>query len=438
MSNFILDYLQQFFEELQPLEFYREIFPKGELAEKELQQSGKYNAIAVELQPTEEKKVNAKRYLITDDLHKLHELLESENFIIISPISYCGRSRESINARFIYAIAIDLDGITEQQHIRDLFYQMDNDITPLPTFTVFSGSGLHLYYQLKQPLPCFKNIIVQLAALKKELTKSIWNKYTTDLYKNVQIESLFQGFRLVGGITKDGVNRTRAFRTGEKVSIEYLNGFVDDKYKVKEYTYKSNLTLAAAKEKFPLWYEKRIIEQQPKGTWICKKDLFEWWKRQMMNGAKVGHRYYCCMVLAIYAKKCGISRQELEEYAFSIVSQLDKMTDKEDNHFTRADVLAALEMYNDNYIRFPINSIVNLTDIPIEKNKRNYRKQEQHLKIARATKEILIADGENVKGGRPSKEHLVKSWRLQFPNGTKAECIKDLQLSKKTVYKYWV
>ena len=197
MSNFILDYLQQFFEELQPLEFYREIFPIGELAEKEQLQSGKYNAIAVELQPTEEKKVNAKRYLITDDLHKLHELLESENFIIISPISYCGRSRESINARFIYAIAIDLDGITELQHIRDLFYQMDNDITPLPTFTVCSGSGLHLYYQLKQPLPCFKNIIVQLAALKKELTKSIWNKYTTDLYKNVQIESLFQGFLFI-------------------------------------------------------------------------------------------------------------------------------------------------------------------------------------------------------------------------------------------------
>ena len=424
MSHFILDYLQQNFEELQPLEFYRSIFPKGELAAK---------------QQLQEQKVNVKRFLITDDLQKLHELQQSENFIIISPISYCGKSRESINARFIYAIAIDLDGITELQHIRDLFYQMQNNILPLPTYTVFSGSGIHLYYQLEKPLPCFKNIVSQLADLKKDLTQSIWNKYTTELYKSPQIESLFQGFRLVGGVTKDG-NRTKAFVTGEKVSIEYLNEFVKDKNKVVHYNYKSDLTLSAAAEKYPDWYEKRIIQKQPKGTWTCKKDLFEWWKRQMMSGAKVGHRYYCVMVLAIYAKKCGVSRKELEDYAFSVVDELDRLTERKDNHFTRADVLAALEMYNDNYIKFPINSIVNLTDIPIEKNKRNGRKQADHVKYMNTIRQFKMQMGElkiEWNGGRPSKELLVKEWRLQHPDGSKAECVRDLGLSKPTVYKYW-
>lgn len=438
MSHFILDYLQQNFEELQPLEFYRSIFPKGELAAKQQLEKGKYNAIAVELQH-QEQKVNVKRFLITDDLQKLHELQQSENFIIISPISYCGKSRESINARFIYAIAIDLDGITELQHIRDLFYQMQNNILPLPTYTVFSGSGIHLYYQLEKPLPCFKNIVSQLADLKKDLTQSIWNKYTTELYKSPQIESLFQGFRLVGGVTKDG-NRTKAFVTGEKVSIEYLNEFVKDKNKVVHYNYKSDLTLSAAAEKYPDWYEKRIIQKQPKGTWTCKKDLFEWWKRQMMSGAKVGHRYYCVMVLAIYAKKCGVSRKELEDYAFSVVDELDRLTERKDNHFTRADVLAALEMYNDNYIKFPINSIVNLTDIPIEKNKRNGRKQADHVKYMNTIRQFKMQMGElkiEWNGGRPSKELLVKEWRLQHPDGSKAECVRDLGLSKPTVYKYW-
>ena len=438
MSHFILDYLQQNFEELQPLEFYRSIFPKGELAAKQQLEKGKYNAIAVELQH-QEQKVNVKRFLITDDLQKLHELQQSENFIIISPISYCGKSRESINARFIYAIAIDLDGITELQHIRDLFYQMQNNILPLPTYTVFSGSGIHLYYQLEKPLPSFKNIVSQLADLKKDLTQSIWNKYTTELYKSPQIESLFQGFRLVGGVTKDG-NRTKAFVTGEKVSIEYLNEFVKDKNKVVHYNYKSDLTLSAAAEKYPDWYEKRIIQKQPKGTWTCKKDLFEWWKRQMMSGAKVGHRYYCVMVLAIYAKKCGVSRKELEDYAFSVVDELDRLTERKDNHFTRADVLAALEMYNDNYIKFPINSIVNLTDIPIEKNKRNGRKQADHVKYMNTIRQFKMQMGElkiEWNGGRPSKELLVKEWRLQHPDGSKAECVRDLGISKPTVYKYW-
>ena len=241
MSNFILKYLQQYFDELQPLEFYRNIFPFGELEAAGEQQQGKYNAIAVELQPTEIE-TNVKRYLIHDDLNGIEQLLNSENFIIISPVSYAGKSRISSNARYIYAIAFDLDGITQEQNIRDLFHQFNKEYLPKPTYTVFSGSGLHLYYQFEKPLPCFDNINKQLAILKKQLTSMIWNRYTTELYNNVQYESLFQGFRMVGGITKDGKSRTKVFETGGKIDIEYLNNFVDDKYKVTEYSYKSNLT----------------------------------------------------------------------------------------------------------------------------------------------------------------------------------------------------
>lgn len=440
MKSEVLQYLEQYFDEVEPLDFYRSIFPKGELGIKGIKEVGKYNAIAVELLPKKEdnQRENIKRYTITDDLEQLNTLIKGDNFTIISPISYAGKSRESINARFIYAIAIDLDGITTTQQITDLFYQMENNKNPLPTYIVFSGSGLHLYYQLEKPVPCFKNIVVQLSKLKKELTKGIWNRYTTSLYNTPQIESLFQGFRIVGGITKDG-KRTKAFQTGDKVSIEYLNRFVADENKVSEYTYKSNLTLSKAKELYPEWYQKRIVENKPKGTWTCKKDLFEWWKRKIEVESKVGHRYYCVMVLSIYAKKCGIPKEELEEYAFSIVNDLDKMTTNEENHFTRADVLSALEMYNDNYITFPIDSITALTDIPIVKNKRNYRKQATHLKIARYTKALMIDEGNtSALGGRPTKKHLVAEWQKRNPNGTKAQCIIDTGLSKPTVYKYWV
>ena len=59
------------------------------------------------------------------------------------------------------------------------------------------------------------------------------------------------------------------------------------------------------------------------------------------------------------------------------------------------------------------------------------------MKIARATKQILIDDGENVKGGRKPKDYIVKEWQRQNPKGKKAECIKQTGLSKPTVYKYW-
>ena len=433
---FIAEYLQQYYDELNPKDFYREIFPLNELETAQQLVQGKYNAIAVELLPETNDETKVKRYTINDDLAVIDTLLQSENFIIISPISYAGKSRTSANARFIYAIAIDLDGITEQQHITDLFYQIKNGIIPQPTYTVWSGTGLHLYYKLQQPLPCFKNITRQAAALKQGLTKRIWNRYITADYEKPQLQSLFQGFRMVGGITKSG-GRTRAFITGEAVDIEYLNSFVDESQKIKEYKYKSKLTLKEAAAKYPDWYESKIINKRPAGTWQNKKDLYNWWLRRLQTEIATGHRYYGIMVLAIYAKKCGVSREELESNAFDLLQRMEELTTDETNHFTREDILAALEMYNDNYITFPIHSIETLTTLPIERNKRNGRKQSIHLRIMRANKAILKEAGLLEKDGRPTKVAAIRQWQQRHPNGTKAECIKDTGISRPTVNKWW-
>ena len=436
MADFITRYLAEFYEEIKPLDFYRSIFPIGELETAGRQEQGKYNAIAVELLPKEENKTNARRYIITDDLKQIEALQSSENFIIISPISYIGRSRQSANARNIYALAVDLDGITEEHFLTDLFFQMENEYLPKPSYIVSSGTGIHLYYQFERPIPCFKNIVKQLSNFKTALTKKIWNKYTTALYDKPQIESLFQGFRMVGGITKTG-SRTKAFLTGGKVSMEYLNSFVAERYRVKEFVYKSNLTKEQAKEKFPDWYESRIEKKQRRGNWTCNRAVFDWWVSRIKNEAEVGHRYFCIMILAIYGKKCGIDREELERTAFELVKPFDLLTQDEKNRFTREDVFNALEMYNDNYITFPIDSITELTDIPIEKNKRNFRKQELHLKLARANKAVLKEAGEMRKEGRPDKRQAVEDWRKAHPAGTKAECMRETGISKPTILKYW-
>jgi hypothetical protein len=94
-------------------------------------------------------------------------------------------------------------------------------------------------------------------------------------------------------------------------------------------------------------------------------------------------------------------------------------------------------MYNDNYITFPIDSITSLTAIPIEKNKRNGRKQELHLKLARGNKAILKEAGELTTEGRPSKKEVVTMWRKMNENGTIAECIAATGVSRSTAYKYW-
>lgn len=442
---FIRDFLEESFEEIKAKDFYREIFPAQELEMKGVQEQGKYNAIAVELMPTDESKsgcARAKHHIINDDLARIDTLLESDNFVIISPISYAGKSRNSKNARFIYAMAIDLDGITDLGKIRDLIHQMSDRIQylPNPTYIVWSGSGVHLYYLFKTPLPCFKNIMDQLAELKKELTKRIWNGFVTEFAGNPQIESIFQGFRMVGSITNGG-NRTSAYKKGDKVSIEYLNEFVPEKSRMREYAYKSSLTLEEAAEKYPEWYDKRIIQKQERGHWIANRAVYDWWLRELKSKITVGHRYYGVMVLAIYAKKCGIDYEELSNDAFGLVDFLDGITTDPENHFTRDDVLAALEMYNDSYITFPIKSISALTAIHIEKNKRNHRPQALHLKIARNTKAILKEAGLLKPEGRPKgvsvNKDVIVQWRKDNPEGTVKECRAATGISQSTIYRYW-
>lgn len=444
----ILEYLQTYCDEVTPREFYRDMFPPGELEKAGEYVNGKYCGVAVSV-----KGRKVKRYSVTDDLNIIDKLCKSDEFCIMSPISYAGKERRSTNARFMYALAIDLDGIRTKEYdgepegMGTLFYQFDgngpSNYLPLPTYIVFSGNGLHLYYFFESPVPLFSNVVKALEQYKRRLTWQLWTQGVTDRdhQEHIQYESLFQGFRMPGTITKDG-NRTRAFMVGQgkKVTLEYLNQFVPDANRIESIVYKSKLTRQAAKEKYPEWYEKRIVQKQPKGTWTCKRDLYEWWKRKVMEGGEDGHRFWCIMTLATYAVKCGIPREELEADAMGFIDVLDGRGKRPDNPFTEYDVLKALEAYNDNYITYPIHTITERTGIQITPNRRNGRRQALHLKLARSTQKILNEEsGRDWRdgNGRPSKAEIVRKWRKEHPDGRKVDCIRDTGLGKSTVYRHW-
>lgn len=74
----------------------------------------------------------------------------------------------------------------------------------------------------------------------------------------------------------------------------------------------------------------------------------------------------------------------------------------------------------------------------LKKNKRNGRKQEQHIKIMNAIRDIEHPNGAWInKNGAPTKQSIVQKWRLEHPEGKKADCIRDTGLTKPTVYKWW-
>ena len=449
IMNLIANELEKLYPEVSAMEFYREIFPDGELDQLDQMTKGKYIGIAVEV--TDQKKSDGrqlvKRYSVTDDLDVVDELTYSDQFCIMAPISYIGKNRKSENARIMYALCIELDNLLvedgKQVGLQTLINQWSERVhwIPCPTYLVASGTGVHLYYLFEKGVPLFTNVVKSLEKYKRAMTKMIWNRHVTESCTDatIQQESVFQAFRMVGTITKHG-DRVRAFQTGERISVEYMNRFLltQEKNCCIEEAYKSNLSKAEAKEKYPEWYEKRVVQHQPKGRWICKRDLYEWWKRRIREEAVVGHRYYCMMILCIYAIKCNIDREELENDCFELMHIFEERTDQEDNHFTAKDVIDAMQCYEDEgLITYPISSIENRSGLHVERNKRNYRKQADHIILMNTMKQLKKQLGEPVNEGRPSKEAIVKEWRNQNPDGRKADCIRETGLSKPCVYKWW-
>lgn len=152
------------------------------------------------------------------------------------------------------------------------------------------------------------------------------------------------------------------------------------------------------------------------------------------------------MALCAYGLKCGISERRIRQDAYSFLEHLESLTDDEDNHFTREDVKDALKALKaDNKLLSTMASrewIEKQTKVVIPPNKRNGRKQDKHLQLARGIRELKSSMGEAVSGGgRPKgssqQKKLVEEWQKSHPDGKKADCIRDTGLSKPTVYRWW-
>ena len=472
MENELTQYLEDIYQEVSPVNFYRGIFPSGEL-DKDKRITGKitpfkYTGIIIEItgEKNEKGRNRIKKHILTDDLEAVNRAAKTDSFCMCSPLSYAGKNRTKENARMLYAIAIDLDKIRMEHNkkygiptgICDLFHQFDINFLPRPTYTVSSGTGLHLYYLLDRPIPLYKQYAFELQELKNALTRKVWNQYIVNIKdkSEIQQEGIYQAFRMPGTITKRG-ERTRAFLTGERVTLEYLNGFVEDLSKAKQSAKhkKGKLTLAEAKRLYPDWYDRRIEKKQPRGRWPINRRLYDWWKRKITVEAQEGHRYYCLMMLVIYAQKCGVyhpvrnpnpvTREELQDDCFELLETMEALTTREDNHFTEEDVFAALEAYDNKWITYPRKSIeyksgitMNPTILHREKGKR--LKQAEHLEEARAIRDIraqrngVLWDENN---GRKSKFEVVYNWRQMNPGKGIIDCISETGLSRATVYRHW-
>lgn len=450
------------YNSISPIDFYNSIF--GEDLEDhrspEDYRSGEYGAIAVEkkkrvdkngkpilrLDKKTGKKVETyrgHRITITKGNLELYRFIEeSEGFCLMSPISYAGKHRTLKNARYLYALCIDVDhlkpnGLRELIHSwtgRPMEYRL-----PKPTYIVCSGRGLHLYYVFKKAIPLWPNIFQSIADAKTDLTRRLWSSYVTSKWEKPEYESLVQGFRIPGTITKDG-GYALAFECGEKVTIEYMNQFLPADKQMTE-IYKTDYTRAQAKALFPDWYKRRVENGEPRGHWTRHPGIYYNWKEKILDGAVVGHRYNCLENLCSLAVQCNIPPDVLERDCHEVMIKFESMTDDPDNHFEEYDVLCAMKTYHladEGAYRRRVEYIAQKTGIHLTPAKRNGRKQEVHLRRIRALQKADYPKDEwRNRKGQPSKSSIVKMWRLAHPDGRKIDCQRETGLSRPTILKHW-
>lgn len=475
-----------------PLAFYRDIFPEGFLQErwgddgKRSEFDGKPNAIALKFGPkTREQLVKGKkvdvpvieRFTITDDLEGVSELVKAsiaENApVYMAPVSWYGRNNKAANARFLHAFAVDLDGMTPGK-LGSVLKQMRNGhdsgldkhaSMPQASYIVMSGRGLHLYYLLDRPVPLIPAVVPFLQQLKRRLTDVVWTDYTSeDGNEGRQYQGIYQGFRMPGtttrlnghGVDAKDTNKYEALAfmyapdgasEPRRVTLDYLVDYCGirgkeipgELYRVLE-TKGGRTPLAEAKEKWPDWYERRVVQGEEKTGYDTNRGAYESWLARVDDEAVVHGRYFAVLALVAYAVKCNVPLKELERDAYGLVPKLDGLSDEPGNRFTDYDVSCALAAYGSNELRFWKNEYMcRRAKIAPHANKHNGRPQALHLEGARAIQEIndkangtCWRDG----NGRKPKRDEIRAYAAEHPEASQRAIAKALGVSPTTVNKW--
>ena len=464
------------YRDVTPLEFYKDMFD-GVIQSRGDAGTGQGNAmvdiVAYYENRTESNEKNeraySRKYIMTDDyealryMNPIKQTREETRLCLCSPCTYFGKQKSNNMAHELVAVALDLDYVGVQQ-LKNVMKQIGNGsrIMP-PNYIVNSGRGLHVYYFLQEPIPCYRYLVEHLTKFKCVLQDFIWNETSSLTPEKPDHGAITQAFRMVGSESKLGKDYiVRAYKVRERRwTIEELYFWVQErassflkecplpelKEPIEVYRKRHPLTLAEARKKYPDWNPKN-----PNKKWNIKgqkghrgDELYQWWIRQIKEKAIVGGRYYSILALAAYGSKCDIPLEQVEKDAMELLPYLEELTNDETNHFKKSDIKDALKFYRNNKAevtyRLTRHRISELSKIDIPPTKRNGRKlKTTHQQYRRGIKALKIQLGEAdnwAKGGRPTAEQAVKEWQESHPNGKKADCIRDTGLSKPTVYKWW-
>ena len=355
--------------------------------------------------------------------------------VYVVPASFINGYYSDGTCKDMYALVVDVDRVKPKT--LDIIINNGNlgEHIPMPTYITNSGSGLHLYYVFQKKVPYYpKN-----RKILKEMYRTLCGITKQRIAAKTDWHSVVQPFRLPGSQTKLGQVVT-GYRCGDKWNVRDLAkrlGVDAEELDMVERTLMSQ-------EEYKTWKAKKIASgehRKPKRVYKLQEGnegFYQYCLQRCFVDTVEGRRYMSMVALSVVAYKVGIEKDRLESDLQDLLLQYNHIG----SVITQKEAQKAMRAYNARALKCSSATLEKWFGWEfkrIQKQKSRGRTQSEHLKMARFVRDEINGKKDiwRNKEGAPTKEQVVKEWRMAHPDGTPKECIAETGLSKNTVYKWW-
>lgn len=419
--------LQNFGEQVSPWDMYEDIF--GDLETE----------VPVVIITDEDDAAVGKR-IVPMSLEEAIERCRDRNDLLVGGCTYFNNWISKKSAKDIFTFIIDMDNVysgTLQNALRQNWHTASGEPLPMPTYIVNSGTGLHLYFALNEPIPNYKASTEDLDRVYRALAVQ---QTTKRVYLKKQVQWFGQDFRMAGGLNKYDWENT-VFRVGEKWDIDELAKAVG----IQDVHF---LRYGEKRQSPPPQSRKRKKGQ----GWHTNRAFYDYALRNCQDKTKEGNRYTSMCALSVIAWKCAVPATELERDLQALLPHYNKGSVRK---VKEKEIYSAMKMYNDKAMLTQRERLEDWqgwefkpsTNRHSGRQKFSRKKTEEarakglkntNLEVrAWAVRDAMYPDGEWRGGGRKSSEQVVLDWQTANPYGRKCDCVRDTGLSRKTVWKWW-
>ena len=174
-----------------------------------------------------------KKTILVMTVDEAIEQCQERNDMMIGGVTYFRNYIKKETAQNIYSFIVDMDNVYSGTLKRALMHDWkreNGEPVPMPTYIVNSGTGLHLYFVLKKPLPHFTRQAEQIDQLYRQLAKV---ETTGRVYIEFSSQWFGQDFRMAGGRGKDGWENT-VYKVGDSWDADDLAAALGLHWKTKD------------------------------------------------------------------------------------------------------------------------------------------------------------------------------------------------------------